>query len=161
MPEESRSDPRPDPVAGSAPRPGGDPRPDPRATIDAYIAALDGETRRVALAEWGVTVDAAGWPLHVGVAIRDGLLRAQAQVIEPGRINPHDLLRWNRQIPFVRFGHTRDGEVWIQGDLPLGAVTPAELDRFLGLLVLSATQARQAAAAAPSATDPAAPQTGG
>jgi hypothetical protein len=118
---------------------------DPRAVIDAYIAALDGETRRVAFAEWGVTLDAAGWPLHVGVAIRDGLLRAQAHVVEAGRIDPHDLLRWNRQIPFARFAHTRDGEVWIQADLPLSAVTPVELDRFLGLLVLSATQAREAA----------------
>jgi Putative bacterial sensory transduction regulator len=118
---------------------------DPRSVVDAYIAGLEGETRQVAFAEWGITVDAAGWPLHVGVAIRDGVLRAQAQVIEPERIDPHDLLRWNRQIPFLRFAHTRDGEVWIQGDLPLTAVSPAELDRFLGLLVLSATQARQAA----------------
>jgi hypothetical protein len=118
---------------------------DPRTVIDDYLAALDGETRRVAFAEWGVTVEAAGWPLHVGVAIRDGLLRAQAQVIEPDRIDPHDLLRWNRQVPFLRFAHTTDGEVWIQGDLPLAAVTGAELDRFLGLLVLSATQAREAA----------------
>jgi Putative bacterial sensory transduction regulator len=118
---------------------------DPRSVVDAYIAGLEGETRQVAFAEWGITLDAAGWPLHVGVAIRDGVLRAQAQVVEPGRIDPHDLLRWNRQIPFLRFAHTRDGEVWIQGDLPLTAVSPAELDRFLGLLVLSATQARQAA----------------
>jgi hypothetical protein len=120
---------------------------DPRSVVDAYIAGLDGETRQVAFAEWGITLDAAGWPLHVGVAIRDGVLRAQAHVIEPGRIDSHDLLRWNRQIPFLRFAHTRDGEVWIQGDLPLVAVSPAELDRFLGLLVLSATQARQAAPA--------------
>jgi hypothetical protein len=120
---------------------------DPRTVVDAYIAGLEGETRQVAFAEWGITVDAAGWPLHVGVAIRDGVLRAQAQVIEAGRIEPHDLLRWNRQVPFVRFAHTREGEVWIQGDLPLVAVSPAELDRFLGLLVLTATQARQAAPA--------------
>jgi hypothetical protein len=118
---------------------------DPRTVVAAYVASLEGETRQVAYAEWGLTVEAAGWPLHVGVAIRDGVLRAQAQVIEAGRIDAHDLLRWNRQIPFVRFGHTRDGEVWIQGDLPLTAVSAAELDRFLGLLVLSATQARQAA----------------
>lgn len=121
---------------------------DPRSVVDVYIAGLEGETRQVAFAEWGITVDAAGWPLHVGVAIRDGVLRAQAHVIEANRIDPHDLLRWNRQIPFLRFAHTRDGEVWIQGDLPLSAVSPAELDRFLGLLVLSATQARQAAPAA-------------
>lgn len=118
---------------------------DPRTVVAHYVAALDGETRQVAFAEWGITIDAAGWPLHVGVAIRDGVLRAQAQVVEPGRIDPHDLLRWNRQIPFLRFAHTREGEVWIQGDLPLTAVSPAELDRFLGLLVLSATQAREAA----------------
>ena len=84
---------------------------------------------QVAFAEWGITVDAAGWPLHVGVAIRDGLLRAQAQVIEPDRIDPHDLLRWNRQIPFVRFAHTRDGEVWIQGDLPAGRRLPRRARR--------------------------------
>jgi hypothetical protein len=120
---------------------------DARAIVDAYVASLEGETRRVAFAEWGVTVDAAGWPLHVGIAIRDGMLRAQAHVVEPGRIDPHDLLRWNRQVPYVRFAHTRDGEVWIQGELPLAAVDPPALDRFLGLLVLTATQARQAAPA--------------
>ncbi len=125
--------------------------PDARAVVADYIASLEGEARQVAFAEWGVTVEAAGWPLHVGVAIRDGVLRAQAQVVEAGRIDPHDLLRWNRQVPFVRFGHTREGEVWIQGDLPLSAISPAELDRFLGLLVLSATQARQAAPASASA----------
>lgn len=121
---------------------------DPRSIVDAFVSGLDGETRRLAFAEWGVTVDAAGWPLHVGVAIRDGMLRAQAHVIGPDRIDPHDLLRWNRQIPYVRFAHTRDGEVWIQGDMQLAAVDPVQLDRFLGLLVLSATQARQAAAPA-------------
>ncbi len=120
----------------------------PRTIVAAYIESLEGDTRTVASAEWGLTVDAAGWPLHVGIAIRDGLLRAQAQVIEADRIGGHDLLRWNRQIPFVRFSHTSAGEVWIQGDLPLTAVSSAELDRFLGLLVLSATQARQAAAEA-------------
>lgn len=119
--------------------------PDARTLVAQFVAALDGETRQLAFAEWGITVDAAGWPLHVGVAIRDGLLRAQAHVIEAGRIDPHDLLRWNRQVPFVRFAHTADGEVWIAGDLPLTAVSHAELDRFLGLLVLTATQARQAA----------------
>lgn len=123
---------------------------DPRTVVDAFIAGLDGETRQVAFAEWGITVDAAGWPLHVGVAIRDGVFRAQAQIVGAGQIDPHDLLRWNRQIPFLRFAHTRDGEVWIQGDLPLSSITPAELDRFLGLLVLSATQARQAVPAGPA-----------
>jgi hypothetical protein len=115
---------------------------DLQAVVDGFVASLDGETRRVAAGEWGITVDAAGWPLHVGLALRDGLLRAQAAVAAPGSLDPEDLLRWNRQVPFVRFAHTRAGEVWIQGELPPAAVTAAELDRFLGLLVLAATQAR-------------------
>src|SRR3954471_24326285 len=92
------------------------------AIVDRYLAALEGETRRVADQEWGLTVDAAEWPLHVGVAIRDGLLRAQAQVADPGALDPEALLRWNRQVPLVGFGLTRSGEVWLGGDLPLPAV---------------------------------------
>jgi Putative bacterial sensory transduction regulator len=120
---------------------------DPRTVVDAYVASLEGDTRKLAFAEWGITVEAAGWPLHVGIAIRDGLLRAQAHVAVAGQIEARDLLRWNRQIPFVRFSHTSEGEIWIQVDLPLLAVSPAELDRLLGLLVLSATQAREASGA--------------
>lgn len=118
---------------------------DPRQVVESFVAGLDGETRRLAFAEWGVTVEASGWPLDVGIAIRDGLLRAQAHVIGPDRIDPHDLLRWNRQVPFVSFAHTRDGEVWIQGELPLSAIDPVQLDTFLGLLVLTVVQARDAA----------------
>lgn len=113
--------------------------------VAAYVDALDGDTRRVAFSEWGVSLDAAGWPLHVGIAIRDGLLRTQAQVADAGSLRDGDLLRWNRQVPLVRFAHTRSGEVWIQGELPLAAVTAAEVDRLLGLLVLAATQARELA----------------
>lgn len=119
---------------------------DARSTVADYIASLEGETRTVAFAEWGITVDAAGWPLHVGVAIRDGFLRAQAAVVAPGSLAEHDLLWWNRTVTLVRFSHTRAGEVWIQGDLPLSSVSAFELDRFLGLLVLTATQAREHAA---------------
>jgi hypothetical protein len=120
--------------------------PDPRGVVAEFVSSLEGETRQVAPAEWGITVDAAGWPLHVGLAIREGLLRAQAAVAGPGQLDEHDLLWWNRTVPLIRFAHTRAGEVWVQVDLPLAAVTPAELDRVLGLLVLSATQARQHAA---------------
>lgn len=116
---------------------------DARTTVADYIASLEGETRTVAHAEWGISIEAAGWPLHVGVAIRDGFLRAQAQVVGPGRLDDHDLLWWNRQVPLIRFSHTREAEVWVQGDLPLGAVSAPELDRFLGLLVLAAAQARE------------------
>jgi len=115
---------------------------DVHAVVDEFVASLEGDTRRVARGEWGITVDAAGWPLHLGLALRDGLLRAQAAVAAPGVLDPSDLLRWNRQVPLVRFSHTRAGETWIQGELPLPAVSAAELDRLLGLLVLTATQAR-------------------
>ena len=119
---------------------------DASAIVDSYIAALQGEARRVAPGEWGLTVDAAGWPLHVGVAIRDGLLRAQGEVVGAGRLPPETLLRWNRGLALVRFTHTGAGAVWVEGDLPLAAVSPDLLDRFLGLLVRVATQAREAAA---------------
>jgi len=118
---------------------------DAAAAIEAYLDALEGETRRVAEGEWGLTVDAAGWPLHVGVALRDGLLRAQAEVVEPERIDDHVLLHWNRSLPLVRFSHSGTGAVWVQGDLPLEAVSANRLDGFLGLLVRVATQARESA----------------
>jgi hypothetical protein len=118
---------------------------DAAAAIEAYLGALEGETRRVAEGEWGLSVDAAGWPLHVGVALRDGLLRAQAEVLEPGRIDDHVLLHWNRSLPLVRFSHSGAEAVWVQGDLPLEAVSAKRLDGFLGLLVRVATQAREAA----------------
>jgi Putative bacterial sensory transduction regulator len=118
---------------------------EPADVVDEYIAGLDGDTRRVAPAEWGLTVDAAGWPLHVGVALRDGLLRAQGEVVGPGQLAPETLLRWNRGLPLVRFTHTGAGAVWVEGDLPQTAISPDQLDRFLGLLVRVATQAREAA----------------
>ena len=111
--------------------------------VDRFLASLEGETRRVADGEWGLSVDAAGWPLHVGVALRDGLLQAQAQVVDAGVLDEHSLLFWNRSLPLVRFAHTGAGEVYVKGDLPLSAVDAAMLDRFLGLLVRTATMARE------------------
>ena len=118
----------------------------PGDVVDRYVAALDGDTRRVSDLEWGISVEAAGWPLHVGIALRDGLLRAQAEVVGPGRLEAGALLRWNRGLPLVRFSHTAAGDVYVEGALPLEAVTEARLDGFLGLLVRVATQAREAAA---------------
>jgi len=103
---------------------------------------LDGDVRRVAPGEWGITVDAGGWPLHVGVAVRDGLVRAQALVADAGSLDPHQLLFWNRQTALVRFAHTRAGEVHVMGELPAAAATAVELDRLLGLLVAAAEAAR-------------------
>lgn len=122
------------------------PASEPHATVHAFLLALGGDVRRVADGEWGLTLEAAGWPLHVGIAIRDGLLRAQAEVAAPDQIDPHVLLRWNRDLPLVRFSHTGAGAVWVQGDLPAEAVGPERLDGFLGLLVRVATQAREAVA---------------
>src|SRR3977135_75059 len=111
------------------------PETDAAAVIETYLDALEGETRQVASGEWGLTVDSAGWPLHVGVALREGLLRRPAEGVEPGRIGDHVLLHWNRSLPLVRFSHSGAGAVWVQGDLPLEAVSAERLDGVLGLLV--------------------------
>jgi hypothetical protein len=116
---------------------------DAREIVDRFLASLEGDTRRVAEGEWGLSIEAAGWPLHVGMALRDGLLHAQAQVVDAGELDEHILLFWNRSLPLVRFAHTSAGEVYVKGELPLCAVEPAMLDRFLGLLVRTATMARE------------------
>jgi Putative bacterial sensory transduction regulator len=77
------------------------------------------------------------------VALRDGLLQAQAQVAGPDQLDEHSLLFWNRSLPLVRFAHTGAGEVYVKGEVPVAAVDPAMLDRFLGLLVRTATMARE------------------
>jgi hypothetical protein len=114
--------------------------------VDRYLASLEGQTRRLTDSEWGLSVEAAGWPLHVGVAIRDGLLQAQAEVVGAGQLDEHTLLFWNRSLPLVRFAQTGAGEVYVKGDVPVAAVDAALLDRFLGLLVRTATMARERAA---------------
>lgn len=129
--------------------------------MDSTLTAIVHETltdlgvplRRVAPGEWGLAVDCAGWPLHVGVALRGGLLRAQAEVVGPGRVDPSTLLHRNRLGSLVRFAHTGEGAVWIHGDLPAVAVQEAEIDRLLGLLVEEAAWARYAAGPAPGSAD--------
>ena len=110
--------------------------------IDAYLSELSG--RRLARGEWGLTVpaeSAGGWPLHVGLRLADGLLTAQAPVLEE-EIDPWMLLWWNRQTRMVRFGCTRSGEIWVHADLPAAAVDERALDRLLGLLCEGAVAAR-------------------
>jgi hypothetical protein len=120
-----------------------------RSVADRYIESLGDSARRVADGEWGVTIeDVAGWPLHVGIRLRDGFLRAQAEVVGPDQISDHELLFRNRSLRLVRLAHTGAGDVWIIGDLPDQAVTAAELDRLLGLLVAAAADVRQRAARA-------------
>jgi hypothetical protein len=107
------------------------------------MRSLEGDARQVGPGEWGLTLDVGGWPLHVGVAVRDGFVRAQAQVAQPGALDDHQLLFWNRQTHLVRFAHTRAGEVHVMGELPEAAISAAELDRLLGLLVQAADGARR------------------
>jgi hypothetical protein len=117
-----------------------------RSVADAYFASLGAAGRRVADGEWGVTIDdVSGWPLHVGIRLRDGFLRAQAEVVGSGQIADHELLFRNRTLRVVRLAHTGAGDVWVVGDLPAAAVSAPELDRLLGLLVAAATDVRQRA----------------
>jgi hypothetical protein len=122
--------------------------------VSRYVSSLEADVREVAPGEWGLVLDAAGYVLDVGLTIRGPLLRAQAAVLPPGLIDPHQLLYWNRQAPLVCFAENRAGEVFVCGELPVGAVDHATLDGFLGLLVASAARAREfALAQGPSRPD--------
>ena len=121
--------------------------------VDRYVAALPGDTRRLAHAEWGITLrpeSAAGHPLDVSVRIDDGLLRAQAFALPAQEgVDPWVLLHWNRQTRMVRMACARSGDIWVHGDLPVAGVDEEALDRLLGLLVEGAIAVRSYAAAAP------------
>jgi hypothetical protein len=111
--------------------------------VQRFMASLEGQVSQVAPGEWGLALDAAGYALDVGVSIRGSLLRAQAAVLPAGVIDPHQLLYWNRQAPFICFAENRAGEVFVCGELPLESLDADTLDRFLGLLLASATRARE------------------
>jgi hypothetical protein len=113
------------------------------ATVSDFMASLESEVNEVAPGQWGLVLDSAGYVLNVGVAIKGSLLRAQAAVLPPGVIDPHQLLYWNRQAPLVCFAENQAGEVFVCGELPLESITAETLDRFLGLLLASATRARE------------------
>lgn len=108
-----------------------------------FLTSLETEVRTVASGEWGITLDSAGVVLDIGIAIRGPLLRAQAAVLPAGLIDPHQLLYWNRQAPLVCFAENRSGEVFVSGEIPLESLSTETLDRFLGLLLASATRARE------------------
>lgn len=108
-----------------------------------FMSSLDSEVREVARGEWGLSLQAAGFALHLGVSVRGPLLRAQAAVLPAGVIDPHQLLYWNRQAPLVCFAENQAGEVYVCGELPLASLDSEILDRFLGLLLASATRARE------------------
>ena len=119
--------------------------------IDAYVAEFEGEARRLGEGQWGLTVPpeaASEEPLHVGLHLTGGLLRAQAPAAWAGhRIDPWMLLWWNRQTRHVRFACTRSREIWVHADLPATAVEERALDRLLGLVVEAAVAVRQLARA--------------
>lgn len=78
-----------------------------------------------------------------GSGDQGSLLRAQAAVLPAGVIDPHQLLYWNRQAPLVCFAENKAREVFVCGELPLESLDGEILDRFLGLLLASATRARE------------------
>jgi hypothetical protein len=114
--------------------------------IEEYVGRLPGATRRLADAEWGITLaaeQARGWPLDVGVRIADGLVRVQAFALPAeDAINPWNFLHWNRGTRYIRFACTRAGDIWVHADLPVPAVDELMLDRLLGLVVEGAVLAR-------------------
>ena len=124
----------------------------PVATVDAFLSGLEADWRTVAPGEWGLSVDAAGWPLHIGVAFRDGLLRMQCEALSEGSpVSDHELLFRNRGLVLVRYAQSGAGAVWVHAELPPELVTAVWLDRVLGMLVDAAVVVRhRAAASAPA-----------
>ena len=124
--------------------------------VDAYLAGLPRPSRRLAHAEWGLTLDAeaaAGRPLDVGVRIADELVRAQAPAVgaDPA-LDPWLFLHWNRQTRLVRFASTRAGDIWVHADVAVAGLDARAVDRLLGLLVQGAVRAREYADAAADAS---------
>lgn len=107
--------------------------------MNEYLNALPGEVRRLAHAEWGLTLsaeNAGGWPCDVGIRIDDELVRAKAYALEAREgLDPWVFLQWNRQTRLVRVSSTRSGDIWVLGDLPVQAADEKQVDRLLGLVV--------------------------
>ena len=115
--------------------------------VDAYLRALPGEARRLAHAEWGLTVPAGalgGEDLDIGLRIADGMLRAKAVALHADAgVDPWMLLWWNRQTRLVRFGSTRAREIWVHADVPVTAMDERAVDRLLGLVTEAAVAVRE------------------
>ncbi len=118
------------------------------SVISDFLASLDAPSRQVAEGEWGLTLDAADWPLHVGLALRDGLLRAQCEAVGPGSVSEHELLFRNRGLVLVRYAQSGAGATWVHGELAPELITAEWLDRLLGLLVEAAIVVRHRSRAA-------------
>jgi hypothetical protein len=121
--------------------------------VDDFLAAVPGlEARRLAHAEWGLTVPGerlGGELLDVGLSVADGMLRAKAPVLASADgVDPWMLLWWNRQTRYVRFACTQARELWVHADLPAASLDETALDRLLGLVAEAALAVRRHAAAA-------------
>jgi hypothetical protein len=112
---------------------------DPAGAVEEALRDSGVAWRRVASGEWGLTVSPG---LHVGLALRGGMLAAQAEVLGPGVVGDRALLRRNRALRLVRFSVTAAGAVYVQGELPVAAVSAASVDLLLGLLVAAADELR-------------------
>jgi hypothetical protein len=114
--------------------------------VDGYVGSLPHGGRRLADAEWGITIPAeaaGGEPLDVGLRIADGLLTAKAAALGAAPdLDPWMLLWWNRQTRYVRFGCSRSQEIWVHADLAATDVDERALDRLLGLVAEGAIAVR-------------------
>jgi hypothetical protein len=117
--------------------------------VESVLKGLRAPVSRPAEGEWGVALeDVGGWPLDVGLRVRDGLLAVQAEVLGPGLVEPHLLLHRNRLGVLVRYAHSSAGAVHVHAELPLAAIDAPAVDRVLALVVEAAEWARAAGGAA-------------
>jgi hypothetical protein len=120
-------------------------------TLESFLHELGQPWRRAGPDAWGITLpDVGGWPLDIGLAVRDrapSLLALQAPVCAPGAVDAAALLYRNRGLTLVRFSSTLAGEVWLQGELPWPLDGTALLERALSALVEAAQDVRYVASA--------------
>jgi hypothetical protein len=115
--------------------------------VAAYLASVEGlDARRLAHAEWGITIPGAsvgGEPIEASLRIADGLLRVQAIALHAaGDLDPWMLLWWNRQTRLVRFGCTRSQDIWVHADIPVSDADERGVDRLLGLVTEAVASVR-------------------
>lgn len=115
--------------------------------VQDVLDALGADHRRVADGEWGLSLEVGGWPLHVGLAVRDGFLGARAEALAPGRVEAATLLHLNRRGALVRYATSAAGAVWVQGEVPVRGIEPETVDALLARLVDAAERVRAQAAA--------------
>lgn len=114
--------------------------------VDAVSHFLEGVgARKLAEGEWGLSLFEEH-PLDIGIRLSEGLIRVQAFAV-PAADAPasEEVLHWNRATRMVRYARTRDGDVWVQADIPVDIADGTFMDSLLGLVVEAARSARSAA----------------